>query len=214
MPDSWERHFAETTQKLREGRVYNSDGYQMRLDEDGNLLNPTKDKMITALIGDYRGQYPISLGEEVSRTQFQEKVPFAGSVFKGARFFKLHRAAKRWERGYYADTEQQIQDMNLLLDHLKEQTEAQQRGKTLTAQIFEGGSELPAFMVEFLATTGAAAVAKKTVVGGGTRLLTRISPAFARTAFVQRGLQVTGVMAAAGTRTLLMPNRVFSETGR
>lgn len=157
-----------------------------------------------------KGQPPIGLRESISRTNIFEKIPF--SPVRAWRTGRLFFAAKRWNKDEYTSDADRIADETMLTNYLDEIQEREGRGLTFWAQVYDGASEMPAWMIEFWLTASFVTTAKKATMRAAGRIAGKAArKGLART--LTKGLgKVAGAAAGAGTRAFAMPHRV-AEAG-
>ena len=105
-------------------------------------------------------------------------------------------------------SEYREQDIKLVEDYFLKQEEEQARGKSFGAKVFEGGTYLPAWMLEFVLTGGVAKLGNVTAKEVAAKTL----QGYTKTKAGQAVLKAAGWTGSALTRaTLAMPHRVATE---
>jgi len=107
---------------------------------------------------------PIDVGDTWEKIDLGEKVPFYGSGKELRRVVDVWSAVNRLKKSSYDSFDQQDADKDLVNELLLDMDERAVRGVTTGGKILEGGSELPKFMYEFLATGGLATLGQKSAL--------------------------------------------------
>ncbi len=161
---------------------------------------------------------PIGIVEALANTRVQEKLPFIGSLYKFNRIADVFEAARNltlppdekvWDiltpELHFVPSSRFIpkvqakqrrqNDLAIVEKWLIELEERQARGITIGGRIAEGVTELPAFMVEFLATGLIFRIGSTAAKTAATKLLGR---------FAEKGASKLAIkVAATGFGTLL-----------
>lgn len=148
----------------------------------------------------------IGYWEQAQRQDKTEMIPFNP---EGAmKSFKLLKSVNRLKKNKYENTPgQKIQDTNRVKNYLIRAEEERIRGFTIGGKITQGVAVLPAYMVEFLLTGGAAAVGR-----GAVKAV--VKPAFrqiAKKGILKFTTRTAGGIAGATVRTAMMPHRVVKS---
>ncbi len=166
-----------------------------------------------------------------------ELLPFVGPMFKVSRIGRVMLSASRIKRNpeppkqetfLFDETPQQfatrqvewMNDRYVLADWLAELDERQTRGLSVGGRIAEGILELPAFMLEFLATGGVFAGAKQGTKRTIARILQRsgekFAPEFVKKVSAQTGIKLVsstaGIIAGTAARTGFQFTRVLESS--
>lgn len=154
--------------------------------------------------GEWRAKGPIGFFEQWNRLDKTEMLPFTGTAESAYKSFSLLNSVNRIKQDKYSDPLLKEKDIEKVSNFLIKQEEERIRGLTTAAKIESGITQLPAFMVEFLATGGAAAIGK-TASRKGLKL--------ALQAGVERNIarmatRAAGSVGVAGLRTAAMPQRI------
>ncbi|HUU98124.1 MAG TPA: hypothetical protein VM487_20525, partial [Phycisphaerae bacterium] len=116
--------------------------------------------------------------------------------------------AEEYQRSDVWAQELYNKEVNRLTQYLMKKEELAFRGTTIAADVLEGASELPAYMVDFLVTNGVANLGSEAARSAATRLLGR----YAKMQGISLLVKGVGWVGGAATRTVFMPGRVASGT--
>lgn len=162
---------------------------------------------------EWEAQGPIGYFEAAQRVDKTEMIPFLGGVESIVKSVKLKNAVDRIQADNYEFAPgKKAQDLDMVNKFLFKIAEEQVRGVTLGGKITTGAAELPAFMIEFLATAGIASLGKEGVkqtvkhtVKGGLRSVVKST-------VKKAAMRAAGATAGAITRTTIgMPHRVVDQ---
>ena len=150
---------------------------------------------------EWRQRGKIGFMEQWRRQDKTEMIPL--NPERAVKSVQLFNAVNRLRSGQSTD-EQRTLDQDRVSRYLLGVEEERARGFTIGGRVMQGVAELPGFIVEFLATGGAAALGKRAVKETATRLAGE---------FVERGalnyaVRGAGVAAGAAVRTAAMPHRI------
>jgi len=149
---------------------------------------------------------PIGYFEQAIRQDKTEMIPF--NPESAVKSVKLLNAVNRVKRDKYeANPGQKDKDTQLINNFLRMSEEERIRGYTIGGRITQGVGALPGFMIEFLATGGAAAIGKRGVkkaVSGATKKIVKSK-------VLKFATRTAGGLAGATVRTAAMPHRVVES---
>ncbi len=170
---------------------------------EGNIESPSFFQASETQISKWKQQGPIGYFDQAIRQDKTEMIPFnPESAIKSV---QLLRAVKRIQADNYKENptakNDDISRVNLFLEKSEEE---RIRGFTIGGRITQGVAALPGFMIEFLATGGAATVGKKAVQKGAEKLVGEA----AKRGTVRVATSLAKGVAGAAVRTALMPHRV------
>ena len=146
----------------------------------------------------WKAQGPIGFFEQAGRIDKTEMIPFWGGVESTYKSVSLLNSVNRIKEDKYADEKQREDDMTRVKNFLLRQEEERTRGVMLRSQVLSGVSQLPAFMVEFMATGGAAALGKQATKEAATFALRK----GANIAATKLAARIAAPIASAAARTL------------
>lgn len=148
---------------------------------------------------------PIGFFEQWGRIDKTQMIPFWGGAESIGGSVTLLNAVNRFkEDKYNGDVVLKQTDAQKIGEFLMASEEERVRGVTIPGKILGGVSQLPAFMIEFLATGGAAALGK----AGVKKLATTGLKAGAEAGLTKAAARVAAPIAGAAVRTAAMPQRV------
>lgn len=197
-------------------------GSQPVLREPASVLSidPELFKKLAAGVEPVVTKPPLSARDVWARMSLSEKVPFIGSALHAWRLWDIKSAMDRMtekqDAPEYQANPQSTLDAQLVGKYLAEREEVLDRGMTYGAEVLSTLSDIPAFVVEFWATGGLAALAKKGVKGVGLRLIKgSIERGITRTV-ARAGVGVAAAAAGAAARTVhpLMLGRTAAAAAR
>src|SRR3990172_6973030 len=147
---------------------------------------------------------PIGLAESWRRQDKSEMIPFnPESAVKGSILLGSVKALR--EQNTTVETKDfALKNIN---NYLEKWEEERTRGFTIGGRVIQGVSQLPSFMIEFLATSGLASFGKQAIKQGVQKIAGDIIRSRALN-LTTRGAALT---AGAGIRTLGMPHRIASD---
>jgi len=150
----------------------------------------------------------IGFMEQWSREDGTEKIPFWGGVEGAYKGFVVLNAVNRIKRNEYKEPTVQSEDYRKVNEFILRAEEERIRGFSIGGNVTRGISNLPAFMLEFMATGGLAAIGKKavkTVIGKGITTV-------AKSKTLSFAAGVAGVATGAALRTTVgMPQNVLDR---
>lgn len=173
---------------------------------------------------------PIGVQEVISQVRVGEKLPFVGSLLKAERVSKVIDSANiingtkttiggsqpvSFGGQQFVPTREarevtegdKVAARKIVEDYIAELDDRQERGITIKGRIAEGVLELPAFMVEFIATAGAFSGAKKATQEAAERILGRAAQKTAG----KIAVKTAGVAIGTAARTSLMGTRILEQ---
>jgi len=162
---------------------------------------------------EWEGQGPIGYFESAQRVDKTEMIPVWGAVEGMSRSIGLKNAADRIRADNYEFAPgKKAQDLDQVNKYLFKLAEEQVRTVTIGGKIIAGASELPAYMAEFLATGGIAALGRKGVKTAVKHTAKNGLRGVVKSAIKKNAMRVAGASAGAVTRTTIgMPHRVIEQ---
>lgn len=142
---------------------------------------------------------PITAGEMNRRTEF-DQVFGVGSL---ARLAQLRAATERLKQAEGKGYDIREADLREVEDYLLRHYEVRARGTTLGADVVPGLKAMPAWMIEFMATGGWAALGRGAARAGAKKLIGR--------AVKGKVGGLVGWVGSGAMRTVAMPHRVGAE---
>jgi hypothetical protein len=149
----------------------------------------------------------IGWAEAAIKSDEWENIPFSPTGV--VRSTKTLNAVNNLKKNEYESENDRIKDETIVTDYLKKVEEENIRGYSWGAKVYKGVTQLPGFMLEFIATGGAAALGKKAVKEGAKKLLGEAVEKGAGRAAVA----VTATAAGAAARAPYMYNRYIPKYG-
>jgi len=157
-----------------------------------------------------RDQGPIGIGEAFDRQKKLELIPFSPTGVMDA--WSVHSSVTRLQKDEYGDDWLSRQkDEENVLQFMRSLEEEQIRGFTWGSNVYRVASQMPAFMVEFMATGGMASLAKKGIQKGAISVAKGVAKAGAGR--MARKLARTGFKygAEVSLRTPMMYNLYWKK---
>ena len=161
-----------------------------------------------------RGGRPIGLVEGIKRTDWAKKLPFSPAA--AAEMIGLYGAMQRVQKADFSYYEKigvkpeagRLRDERVISEYIKGVNELSVRGKTFWANVADGVTELPAYMVEFWATGGLASMADDAARKAGEKLFGK----YALTKAGQLAMKAGGWGIRGTVRTAQMPHKITAAT--
>lgn len=156
---------------------------------------------------DWKSQGKIGFFEQWNRLDKTEMIPFWGSGETAVKGFSLLNAVNRIKSDSYDDDDLRSNDIEKVSDFLKRKEEERVRGISMPGKILSGVTQLPAFMVEFAATGGLAALGK----AGVKKVATVALKEGAEAGITKLAARIAAPVAGAAVRTAGMPQRILAQ---
>ena len=156
------------------------------------------------IVNEWKSRGPIGIFEQWGRIDKSEMLPFAGTAETALKSVSLLNSIDRIKKNQYQDETQRVFDEERIANYLLKQDEERVRGVSFGGKVVSGVSQMPAFMIEFLSTGGAAALAKT----GARKIATTALRKGAEASLTKLAARSIAPIAVAGARTLAMPQAV------
>lgn len=165
---------------------------------------PIKDSLVDITpdqYEDWSSKGKIGFIEQLRRQDKTEMLPFnPEGAFKSMRLLMaVNRLRKNQD-----PMEQLEKDRDIVGNYLMKSEEERVRGYNVGGNVVRGVAELPAFMIEFLATSGLASVGKTAVRKGTSEIARKI----VQSQVLKATTRTVGSVASATLRTAGMPHRI------
>lgn len=179
---------------------------QQKLDED------TFDQI--ALLRDTED---VDLSEAMRTAEYRKKLPFVGSLFTIAEVVDLKGSIDRLgliqtKEQQEANTPQQKiirqQDVQLVSNYLLQLQNNMDR--TIGANVYDGATAMPAYMIEFIATGGLANIGSGATKAAAKKILGK----WAKTQTAKIALKGLELTSNAFIRTIALPQRVVADAAQ
>lgn len=170
---------------------------------EGNIESPSFFQATEKQINIWKKEGPIGYFNQSVRQDKTEMIPFnpEGAV----KSVQLLRAVKRLQADDYKENPtSKALDVERVNNFLEKSEEERIRGFTVGGRITQGVAALPAFMVEFLITGGAASIGKQSIKKGAEKLAGEA----AKRGIIRATTSLVKGITGAAIRTALMPHRV------
>lgn len=167
---------------------------------DGGLVETTPEQ-----VAEWQKRGQIGFMEQWAREDGTEKIPFWGGIEGAYKGFSTLNAVNRIKKGEYKDPNLQQEDYKKVNEFLLRSEEERIRGFSIGGNVTRGLANMPAFMIEFIATGGLASIGKMAVrkaVGSSVRTI-------AKNEVLSFATRLAGGAAGAVARTAGMPQRVL-----
>ncbi|MCK4422946.1 MAG: hypothetical protein KAV18_02620 [Candidatus Omnitrophica bacterium] len=162
------------------------------------------------LLAEWKKRGTIGVKEAAIRLDLTEILPFnPEKAVKASQLLISANRLKKANEGIYKYDSPEIRekDEERIYSYMLTREEERIRGVTIGGQITRGVSQLPAFMIEFLATGGLASIGKKSAQKGATKALSKI----ALTKAGKISIKGIGWVGSGVARTVGMPHRVAEQ---
>lgn len=149
----------------------------------------------------------IGFFEQWGRLDKSEMLPFWGAGETAVKGFSILNAVNRIKDDKYDDEELRANDVEKVSNYLIRKEEERVRGVSVPGKILSGVTQLPAFMLEFAATGGLAALGKAGVKKAAVLALKEGAEA----GIGKLATRLAVPVAEAGARTVGMPQRLAAS---
>jgi hypothetical protein len=203
-----ERPVVEERKVFRLGDIAAMENVQYDDEEEKVMFSPSAESVIGVpdeLRQSYKAQGKIGAFEAFARNAKPWTfLPFGSSVDTGVESIAIMSSMNRLQANDYKEGDGMVQrnkDALAINEYLRDKVEEQERGYSFGGQVVNVVKELPAVMVEFMATGGASVGGRMVARKGAEKLLSKVMEKSA-TKIVAR--KAAGTVGSIATRTAML----------